>query len=155
MALALVPIQTSAEELLFRGYLLQGLGRLTRQPIVLAVVSGLLFALPHFFNPEVAVNFWAVMAFYFSFGAAMTWITLRDGSLELALGVHAANNLFGTLLASYAGSALEAPAIFTAAGFNPWYNLISGLLALLAFYLVIFQPWKPRALAARPLIESS
>lgn len=150
MAVWLVPLQTSSEELLFRGYGLQSLGRLTRNPLALGLISGLLFALPHAVNPEVASGFWPVMAFYFTFGAAMAWITLRDNSLELALGVHAANNLFAALLASYQGSAIEAPAVFTAAGFDPWYNLLGGLAALLIFYLIIFRPWQATILVPKP-----
>jgi membrane protease YdiL (CAAX protease family) len=138
LAALLIPIQTSAEELAFRGYLGQGLGRLTRNPWLLSAASGLLFALPHFFNPEVAVNFWVVMGFYFVFGAGMMWFTLRDNGLELALGVHAGNNLFTALLANFEGSALQTPAIFQASGFDPWYGLVSTLAALIVFYLIVF-----------------
>ena len=52
-ALLLTPLQCAAEELVFRGYVLQGLGRLLRNPLVLVVLSGLLFAIPHLLNPEV------------------------------------------------------------------------------------------------------
>jgi membrane protease YdiL (CAAX protease family) len=134
VALVLIPIQTSAEELLFRSYLLQGVGRLNRQPVVLAVLSGLLFALPHAANPEVSVSFWPVMGFYFIFGAGLALFTLRDQGAELALGVHAANNLFTALFANFEGSALQTPALFMASGFDPWFNLIGTAVALLIFY---------------------
>jgi membrane protease YdiL (CAAX protease family) len=138
VALVLLPIQTSAEELFFRGYLLQGIGLLTRNRLLLAALGGLLFALPHIANPEVSVDFWTVMSFYFAFGAALTLIVLRDNGLELALGVHASNNLFTALLANYKGSALDTPAVFTASGFTPWYTLVSTLVGLAATYIVAF-----------------
>ena len=148
VALVLLPLQTSAEELFFRGYLLQGLGLLNRQPLVLALLSGLLFAIPHAANPEVSADFWLVMGFYFAFGAALAWITLRDSGLELALGVHAANNLFTALFANFKGSALETPALFTATGFTPWFNLVGTVTGLVALGLVFVR--KPCSSATSP-----
>lgn len=145
VALVLVPIQAGSEELLFRGYVLQGLGLLTRSPLLLAVASALPFALLHFANPEVEQHFWLVMGYYFVFGMGMALITLRDNSLELAIGVHAGNNLFGALLANFAGSALQTPAIFTADGFDPLFNFVGVVVVLGLFYLLIFQPWRGRA----------
>ncbi len=144
-AVVFIPLQTSAEELFFRSYLLQGAGLLVRRPVVLAALSGLLFALPHIANPEVRANFVAVMAFYFIFGAALAALTLRDGGAELALGVHAANNLFTALFANFEGSALQTPALFTASGFDPWYNLIGSAVALLVLYVAFARVWPSRA----------
>lgn len=154
VAAVLIPIQTSAEELFFRGYVVQGAGLLTRRPWALAALSGLLFALPHAANPEVAVSFWPVMGFYLVFGAALALLTLRDGGLELALGVHAGNNLFTALFANFEGSALQTPALFTANGFDPWYNFFGALAALLVLYLIFtraprFAP-APAPLGERP-----
>jgi membrane protease YdiL (CAAX protease family) len=139
LAAVFVPLQASAEELFFRGYLLQGFGLLNRQPLALSVLSGLLFALPHFYNPEVAADFWASMLFYFAFGAAMALFTLLDNGLELALGVHISNNLFTALLANFKGSALETPSLLTASTFSPWFNLAAGLVGLVVFYLVVVR----------------
>jgi membrane protease YdiL (CAAX protease family) len=137
-ALLLIPLQTSAEELLFRGYLLQGLGRRLRHPAILLPVSGLLFMLPHLPNPEVDTNPALLLVYYAAFGVFLAWVTLRDGGLELALGVHAANNLFAGLLANYENSALSTPAVFTATELAPAFNLIGSLLAMLLFVLLLF-----------------
>lgn len=150
MALVLVPIQAASEELLFRGYLLQGVGLLTRNPLLLSLVTGLLFALLHLANPEVTVNFWLVMAYYFVFGLAMVLITLRDNGLELAIGVHVGNNLFGALLANFEGSAIETPAIFIANGFDPLFNLAAAIMVLIVFYALIFPPWRSQPKVALP-----
>jgi membrane protease YdiL (CAAX protease family) len=149
IALVLLPLQTAAEELFFRGYLLQGVGLLNRQPLALAVLSGLLFAIPHGANPEVAADFWIVMGFYFVFGAAMTLVTLLDNGLELAIGVHAANNLFTAIFANFKGSALETPALFTASGFTPWYNLAATVIGLWVFFLIFAPRWLAQAKAAK------
>jgi membrane protease YdiL (CAAX protease family) len=57
IALVITPIQTSAEELFFRGYLLQGIGLKTRSLLIPILGSSLLFMLPHLLNPEVKLNF--------------------------------------------------------------------------------------------------
>ena len=138
VAVLLFPLQSSAEELFFRGYLLQGLGLVTHNRWLLAVVTGLIFAGLHIENPEVGTEFWLVMGFYFVFGAALALITLRDNGLELALGIHAANNLFTALVANFKGSAVESPSIFTASGFTPWYSLVSTLVGLAVLWILFF-----------------
>jgi membrane protease YdiL (CAAX protease family) len=136
-ALILTPIQTTAEEWMFRGYLLQGMGRITRNKTALIILSGLIFAVPHFLNPEMQIDFVLLALFYFSFGAFLTWMTLKYQSLELAMGVHAANNLFTVVIANYEGSALQSPALFIASGLDPVYSLLSFLAAALIFGLFI------------------
>ena len=62
IVLVLTPIQTTAEELVFRGYAMQGLGLLTRRPALIAVASSLIFTAPHLLNPEVHVHGVLIMA---------------------------------------------------------------------------------------------
>ena len=141
-AIILTPIQTSAEELLFRGYFLQGLGLLTKRKWILIIISGLIFAVPHFLNPEMKYGFVLMGLFYFSFGAILTMITLKSNRLEYALGVHAANNLMTVLLANYKDSALPSPSIFTASVVDPVFNLVSFILGagLLWYWLFKLNP---------------
>ena len=87
--LILTPIQTSAEELLFRGYGLQGVGRLSRNWVILVLVNGLLFALPHMLNPEVVRNPGeSALLFlnYFGTGGRFAFFVLRDNRLEAHAG---------------------------------------------------------------------
>ena len=137
-ALLLVPLQTSAEELLFRGYLMQAVGLLTRRALVPALASALLFALLHIANPEVGAGLAAMAATYFVLGLIFALVTIRDGRLELALGAHAANNLFAALFANYAGSALSTPSVFTASALDGPYALMSSVVIAAAFYLILF-----------------
>lgn len=137
VALLFTSIQTSAEEILFRGYFLQGVGRLVKNTWALSIISGVIFAIPHFLNPEMEINFLLLALFYFSFGFFLGWITLRSQSLELALGVHAANNLFTVIIANYQGSALPSPSIFTASVLDPVFSLVSFLAGAVVFILII------------------
>jgi uncharacterized protein len=138
LALVLTPLQTSAEEFFFRGYLLQGLGLLTRQRFVLIIVSSLLFAVPHFANPEMQRGAVWLALLYFAFGVFLTVITLKDNRLELALGVHAANNL-RFLFISTKDSALPAPAIWIVNDpGDPRLDLVFFLIQSAIFYYVFF-----------------
>ena len=149
LVLLLTPIQAASEELLFRGYLVQGTSLISRNRVFLALLSGVLFMLPHMFNPEMAANF-AVMAFsYFLFGAFLAWISLVDGTLELAIGAHVANNLFATLVVTFPESAIPSPALFFTTHFDPVFSLLIQVIACLAFYgLVFYRKKRQRSLAA-------
>ena len=139
--LVLTPIQATAEELVFRGYAMQGLGFLTRRPLLIAVASSLIFTVPHLLNPEVHLHGALIMAAnYFVIGMLLATITLRDGRLELAIGLHAVNNVLLALVANYEGSALMTESIFTARDLDPVYSLFTLIAGALVFHWWIFRP---------------
>lgn len=115
LALIFTPIQTTAEELFFRAYLLQGMSLLTRNRWLLISVTSLIFGVLHLPNPEVAASngvVWIALN-YLGFGVLMAFLTLQDNSLELAIGAHAVNNLFLALVIRDRVSVLDTPAIVT------------------------------------------
>jgi len=139
--LLLTPLQAAAEELVFRGYLMQGLGLLTRRPLAIAVASSVAFTLPHLMNPEVDQYGVLIMAAnYFTIGMLLATATLRDGRLELAIGLHVINNVFLALMANYEGSALATESVFTAAELDPVYSLAALVLGAFAFHAWAFRP---------------
>jgi hypothetical protein len=75
--------------------------------------STVLFTLLHAGNPEFQADPRVAWVSYFVFGLVLAAATLRDGGMELALGAHAANNLFAFLLVDQVGSVGEAGAILT------------------------------------------
>jgi len=137
LALLLTPIQTTAEELFFRGYLIQGLSRASRNPLLLACGSGFLFVLPHLANPEMGVNPILLILIYFLTGVFLAVISLRDGTLELAIGVHAANNLFSAVAVTFEGSIFDTPALFHTTHFDPAATLVM-LIAMAVIFYTIF-----------------
>ena len=98
IAIVLVPLQTSFEEYFFRGYLMQGLGVLCKNKWVPLIVTSTLFGLLHIANPEIEKLGYILLVHYIGTGFFLGIITLMDEGLELALGFHAANNLFTALL---------------------------------------------------------
>jgi hypothetical protein len=140
LVLVLTPIQTTAEELVFRGYAMQGMGLITRRPLLVAVASSMVFTIPHLLNPEVHEHGVLIMAAnYFAIGMVLATVTLRDGRLELAIGLHAVNNVFLALVANYEGSALTTESIFTARELDPVYSLVTIVIGALAFHRWIFR----------------
>ncbi|MGB8212795.1 MAG: CPBP family intramembrane glutamic endopeptidase [Anaerolineales bacterium] len=152
LALVLVPIQTSAEELLFRGYILQQVGLRSRNIWLLCAVSGLLFGLPHLLNPEASVSYPLLGFYYISMGFFLAYITLRDGSLELALGVHAANDLFSALIANYAiTTVLPSPSLFTINVLDAVYTLPAALVGMALFLWLFLGPFRRKGDITTPV----
>lgn len=133
----LIPVQAGAEELFYRGYLLQGLGLLFRQPLLLAMLNGVLFALPHSSNPEVSGDFAKVLLIYLLAGFFWSLITLRSGTLELAIGAHTANNLFTAVVANYQTSVLPSRPFFVINVIDANYQLVTLVAGMGLFYLFL------------------
>ena len=93
VSLIFIPFQTGFEELLFRGYFMQGIGVLAKNRWVPLVVTSLVFGLLHGTNPEVAKLGQITMVFYIGTGLFFGIVTLMDEGTEIALGLHAINNI--------------------------------------------------------------
>jgi membrane protease YdiL (CAAX protease family) len=102
-----IPIQTSFEEYLFRGYLMQGIGLLSKNRWLPLLSTSVLFGLVHISNPEVEKIGMLLLVYYIGTGLFLGVITLMDDGMELALGFHAANNLVGSILVTSSYSALQ------------------------------------------------
>jgi hypothetical protein len=98
IAVVMIPIQTSMEEYIFRGYLMQGFGILSRNKWFPLLMTSVIFGGMHYFNPEVDKLGNIIMIYYIGTGLFLGIITLMDAGMELSLGFHAANNLVGALL---------------------------------------------------------
>ena len=80
-------VAATAEEVVFRGYLLQQMAAFTDRMAIPVLASSVAFALIHLeFAPE-------AMAARTLTGVAFCWAALRLGGLEFAIGAHLANNL--------------------------------------------------------------
>lgn len=111
IGLLLIPIQTTTEEYVFRGYLMQGFANLSRNKWIPLLMTSLIFGLMHLSNPEVVKMGNGIMIYYIGTGLFLGIITLMDDGMELALGFHAANNLIGALLVTSDWSAFQTHSI--------------------------------------------
>ena len=111
IAILLVPLQTSFEEYLFRGYLMQGIGVLAKNKWLPLIITSVCFGLMHLANPEVEKLGNVIMIYYIGTGFFLGILTLMDEGLELSLGFHAANNLFTALLVTADWTAFQTHSI--------------------------------------------
>lgn len=110
---ALTLLQTSSEEVLFRGYLLRGLANRFRSPLIWALLPGLLFTSLHWSSASsLAINA-CVLVSIAAFALLLTLVVYVTGNLGAALGAHLGNNLTGFLLISHQES-YNSFALFTA-----------------------------------------
>ncbi|MGX5358048.1 CPBP family intramembrane glutamic endopeptidase [Kocuria sp. KH4] len=94
MIVLVVPLQCAAEELVFRGYLLQTVGRWLRRPVFAVLLPVPLFTFGHLYDVWglLAVAVMAVVA---------GWLTWRTGGLEAAIALHVVNNVVATLFGAF------------------------------------------------------
>ncbi len=113
VAVILVPVQSGFEEVFFRGYILQGLMQFLRNKIVLAILTAVIFALPHLANPEPwSYGFAPFVSALIASGLFFGIVVLSDGGLEVAMGYHAMSNLFIGLVANTETAAITSPSLF-------------------------------------------
>ena len=111
IATIMIPIQTSVEELIFRGYLMQGFGTLFKNRWGPLFSTSIIFGLLHLWNPEIDKLGLELIWYYVGTGLFLGIITLMDDGIELALGFHAANNLVTALLVTASWTAFQTESI--------------------------------------------
>jgi membrane protease YdiL (CAAX protease family) len=148
--LVMIPIQASCEEIAFRGYLMQQTALISKRVWQPLVSTSVFFALLHLSNPEVkAYGFALTMPNYVLIGLILGIATLMDDGLEIAMGAHTANNIFGFLLVSEPNSVMKMPTLFTVPAEPPtiWgMLLVAGLGA--AFLLIMARKYQWGSFAA-------
>ena len=136
-----IPFQTTFEEVMFRGYLAQGVAALTGSRVWVVLIPAFLFGMMHIFNPEIKeYGFWITMPQYMIFGLVFGLITVLDDGIEIGMGAHAANNIFLSIFLTFKASALETPALFVQKELDPVKDLISLFLISILFVAILY--WK-------------
>jgi len=99
VAIIMVPLQTS-------------LGVITKNKWAPLFITSVIFGLLHIANPEVDKLGPVIMVYYIGTGLFLGILTLMDEGMELALGFHAANNLFTALLVTADWTAFKTHSVF-------------------------------------------
>lgn len=111
ISVLLMPIQTSLEEYIFRGYLMQGFYSFFNSRWGTLLITSIVFGSLHFSNPEVQKLGIGVMAYYVGTGLFLGILTLMDEGIELALGFHAANNIMTALFVTSSWTVFQTESI--------------------------------------------
>ena len=145
VAIIFIPFQSVFEELLFRGYLMQGLGVAFGNKLGPLIITSVLFGLMHSINPEVKeFGFFVMMPQYITFGFVFGILAILDDGIELAMGAHAANNVFLSIFLTQKSSTLQTEAMFEQHDVYPWTDFLSLVLVSAVFILIMrfVYKWK-------------
>lgn len=157
ISLLLIPFQAAFEEVLFRGYLMQGFGVLFRNRWLPVITTSLFFGLMHAFNPEVKeFGFVTMMPQYILFGLIFGIVAVSDDGIESAIGAHTANNIFLCIMVTHRSSALQTAAVYEQLDIFPWLEfaalLITGILFI--FILKLIFKWEDPSVLFRKITRS-
>lgn len=142
VCLLVLPIQTAFEDIFYRGYLFQGLVNSLGKVWLSILVLGVVFGTAHMGNPEFAKLGNGIVFYYIISGLFLGLLAHLDDGLELGMGYHFANNLFGALMLTNNWQVFQTDALFidnspAHFGWENWLALLTiqpGLLIL--FYKV-------------------
>lgn len=146
ISLFVIPLQTTFEEAMFRGFLFQGFGIVFGKGWMTVLFTGCLFGLMHASNPEVQMLGLGIMTYYVVTGLFLGLITLLDEGLELATGFHAMNNIFGALIVTNSWQVFQSDALWMdtskpSFGWDTVATMAVCFPVLLLLYAKVFR-WK-------------
>lgn len=140
IAIVLTPLQATAEEYVFRGYLMQTIGGWLRHPLWAILLPVPLFAIGHDYDV------WGLLDVSV-FAIAAGWLTWRTGGLEAAIVAHVINNTTLFLLGAVGLSDINADSG------SPVALLVT--VAIMGSYsaLVVWQAKRMRLVTTRPVAD--
>jgi len=112
VAIVFIPLQTSLEEFLFRGYYMQGLALWIKNKWAPLIIMSIVFGLMHGMNPEIQKLGSIALVFYIGTGFFFGIVTLMDEGTELAMGMHAINNILAALFVTTDWTVFQTEALF-------------------------------------------
>lgn len=143
ICLIMLPIQTGWEELFFRGYLMQGFGSWMKNPIWPWIITSVLFGLMHSMNNEVQANgLLKTLPLYIIPGLIFGAVALLDEGLELSMGMHFAQNLFGLLTVTSPDMSIKSNAIWETPSSVGDSDAIFGTVFQLVAFGILFSIYK-------------
>jgi membrane protease YdiL (CAAX protease family) len=131
-------LQTGAEELVFRGYLMQQLAARFSPRVVWLLVPSLLFGLVHYAPAMTGSNAWILVVGASLFGLLAADLTATTGSIGASWGFHFANNLLALAILATDGTITGLALYLT-----PYAADAEGpaQIALLADYALLVIAW--------------
>jgi len=138
----MVLLQSSAEELLFRGYLVQLLARRFRSPLVWAALPSIGFTLLHWYPDATPAMNAAVLITIGAFALSAVFLVVQTGNLGAAIGIHWGNNIVALLLFA-PDDELEPVALFSTMSLSDpsWTTSDAANLAAFGILLSLVTVW--------------
>lgn len=144
ISISLLVLQCVFEEVFFRSFLLKQLFQGTKNKLVAAIISSLLFGFMHYNNPEIKLLGSWVLMYFVGTGLFLALLTIWDKGLELSIGFHTANNLFASLILTNNWQIFQTDALFKDysqpnSDYSVWINLLLIFPLLIFLYGKIFK----------------
>jgi uncharacterized protein len=98
LVLPAILLQSAAEEIAFRGYVMQGLAARFRSPLAWWILPAALFGILHWNPVEFGGDAWLAALAAAVIGLVLGHVTAATGNLSVAMGLHFANNAFAMLV---------------------------------------------------------
>ena len=137
VAIVCIPIQTTLEEVLFRGYYMQGMAVWLKNKWLPLILMSLVFGLLHGLNPEIEKLGYTLLIFYIASGFFFGIVTLLDEGAEIAIGMHAINNVIAALFVTANWTVFQTDALYVDTS-EPTINFEMFLPILVLYPLAIF-----------------
>lgn len=143
ICIVFLPIQTFCEEVIFRAYLMQGFSQVFKNGIIPLIITSVMFGLAHMSNPETrAFGMGIMLTYYVVFAFFLGAITLLDEGLELAYGIHLAQNLVSALTVTSQTAVLKTDAIFYSKSENAEAELLLAACSIIVVFVVFWFKFK-------------
>jgi membrane protease YdiL (CAAX protease family) len=138
---------------MFRGLLLQFTSKFTKNPIILSIVVGLIFGSIHFSNPEMSDGAIPVGIQYLFVGFMLTYISVKSNTIELSIGIHAANNMFIALFVTSENSVGGVmPSLFLRLNTTTealYLSLLLTIISFVSFYILAMKRYKATLISGK------
>lgn len=140
LAIVMIPLQATTEELFIRSYVIQHLYPRFKNYWYTIIVSSLLFSVLHSSNPEMELfGHLPMFLYYFASGCALAIAALLTNGIELPVGIHLANNIYGTMLVNMEGSVLSTTSILTMNQASYLMLIFNLILVFVLFYFFLLK----------------
>ena len=137
ISIVMIPVQSLLEELVFRGYLMQGFSVFFKSRLLPLLTTSIIFGLLHILNPEIQKIGYGLLIYYVGTGLFFGIVTLMDEGVELSSGFHVSNNLVASLLVTADWTAFETYSVFKFIG-NPYFGKEVLLYVFIIYPSIIF-----------------
>ena len=144
VVLFFLPFQCLAEEVFFRGYVAQAVGRITQITALRLAVPALLFGAAHFDNPEMGYDGVWIGADYLLAGFYLGWLSLKSGGIEASFGLHLANNIVSMLIVGASVRVLPGPSLWTVTAPDAPLTFLTDIIVYSLHYGLVFRAWVRR-----------
>ncbi|MDR2147313.1 MAG: hypothetical protein LBE91_12720 [Tannerella sp.] len=140
-----VPILGIYSELLFRGYLTQGIGAGTHSRWWAWILPALIFALftsimPSQASREFGISYMASSSLFL--GLLLGLIAILDDGIELSIGFIVGTSLFPMLFVTHSASPIPTESLFRLKQFDPHQDVISTMLIGLIAFVIFYRKYR-------------